>query len=32
VRRVKAVVSGRKRPGRCAPEKLRSVRKNKLGS
>jgi len=32
VRRVRAVVSGRKRPGRCAPEKLHSVRKLKLGS
>jgi DNA-binding transcriptional MerR regulator len=32
VRQVKAVVSGRKRPGRCAPEKVRSVRKLKLGS
>ena len=32
VRRVKAVVSGRKRPGRCAPEKIHSVRKLKLGS
>jgi DNA-binding transcriptional MerR regulator len=32
VREVKAVVSGRKRPGRCAPEKVRSVRKTKLGS
>ena len=30
VRQVKAVVSGRKRPGRCAPEKVR--RKAKLGS
>lgn len=30
VRQVKAVVSGRKRPGRCAPEKVR--RKQKLGS
>ncbi len=32
VRQVKAVVSGRKRPGRCAPEKIRSVRRLKLGS
>src|SRR5262252_7652586 len=32
VRAVKAVVSGRKRPGRCAPEKFRSVRRSKLGS
>ena len=32
VRRVRAVVNGRKRPGRCAPEKLHSVRKLKLGS
>ena len=32
VRRVRAVVSGRKRPGRCAPERLHSVRKLKLGS
>lgn len=32
VREVKAVVSGRKRPGRCAPEKVRSIRKAKLGS
>lgn len=31
VRRVKAVISGRKRPGRCAPEKARSVRK-RVGS
>lgn len=31
VREVKAVVSGRKRPGRCAPEKVRSIRKAKLG-
>jgi len=30
VREVKAIVSGRKRPGRCAPEKVR--RKLKLGS
>src|SRR5215470_1865196 len=30
VRQVRAVVSGRKRPGRCAPEKVR--RKLKLGS
>ena len=32
VRQVKAVVSGRKRPGRCAPEKGRSARKLKLSS
>jgi DNA-binding transcriptional MerR regulator len=32
VREVKAVVSGRKRPGRCAPEKVRSMRRLKLGS
>lgn len=32
VRRVRAVVSGRKHPSRCAPEKLHSVRKLKLGS
>jgi DNA-binding transcriptional MerR regulator len=32
VRQVKAIVSGRKRPGRCAPEKVRSIRKLKLGS
>jgi DNA-binding transcriptional MerR regulator len=32
VRQVKAVVNGRKRPGRCAPEKGRSVRKLRLGS
>jgi DNA-binding transcriptional MerR regulator len=32
VRLVKAIVSGRKRPGRCAPEKFRSIRKAKLGS
>jgi len=32
VRQVRDLVSGRKRPGRCAPEKLRSVRKLKLGS
>jgi len=32
VRQVKAVVKGRKRPGRCAPEKSRSVRKLRLGS
>jgi DNA-binding transcriptional MerR regulator len=32
VRQVKAVVGGRKRPGRCAPEKFRSMRKAKLGS
>jgi DNA-binding transcriptional MerR regulator len=30
VREVKAIVSGRKRPGRCAPEKVR--RRSKLGS
>jgi DNA-binding transcriptional MerR regulator len=32
VRQVKAVVSGRKRPSRCAPEKVRSVRKTRMGS
>ena len=32
VRQVRAIVSGRKRPGRCAPEKSRSIRKAKLGS
>ena len=32
VRRVRAVVSGRKRPGRCVPEKMRSVRKLKVSS
>jgi DNA-binding transcriptional MerR regulator len=32
VREVKAIVTGRKRPGRCAPEKVRSIRKAKLGS
>jgi DNA-binding transcriptional MerR regulator len=32
VRRVKAVVSGRKRPGRSTSEKVRSVRKTRLGS
>jgi DNA-binding transcriptional MerR regulator len=32
VRQVKAMVSGRKHPGRCAPEKSRSIRKAKLGS
>ena len=32
VRQVRDLVSGRKRPGRCAPEKSRSVRKLKLGS
>ena len=31
VRQVKAVISGRKRPGRCAPQKVRSVRKS-MGS
>ena len=31
VREVKAIVSGRKRPGRCAPERTRSIRKAKLG-
>ena len=31
VRQVKAVISGRKRPGRCVPEKARSVRKS-MGS
>ena len=32
VRQVKAVVNGRKRPGRCTPGKSRSVRKLRLGS
>jgi DNA-binding transcriptional MerR regulator len=32
VRQVRAVVSGRKKPGRCAPERLRSVRRARLGS
>ena len=32
VRRVKAVVSGRKRPARCVPEKIRPRRKLRLGS
>jgi DNA-binding transcriptional MerR regulator len=32
VRQVKAIISGRKRPGRCAPQKSRSIRKAKLGS
>src|SRR3954462_7228792 len=32
VRQVKSVVSGRKRPGRCAPDKVRSIRKSRLGS
>ena len=32
VRRVKAIVSGRKRPGRCGPDEARSIRKAKLGS
>src|SRR5438128_4950716 len=32
VRQVKAVVNGRKRPGRCSPEKSHSVRKLRLGS
>ncbi len=32
VRQVRDLVSGRKRPGRCAPEKSRSVRKLKFGS
>jgi DNA-binding transcriptional MerR regulator len=32
VRQVKAVVSGRKRPGRSAPEKFRSTRRARLGS
>jgi DNA-binding transcriptional MerR regulator len=32
VRQVKAVVSGRKRPGRCAAEKVRLIRKSRLGS
>jgi len=30
VRQVRAIINGRKRPGRCAPEKVR--RKSKLGS
>ena len=32
VRQVKAVIRGGKRPGRCAPERVRSVRKARLGS
>jgi DNA-binding transcriptional MerR regulator len=32
VREVRAVISGRKPPGGCAPERVRSVRKLKLGS
>jgi DNA-binding transcriptional MerR regulator len=32
VRQVRDLVSGRKRPGRSAPERIRSVRKLKLGS
>jgi DNA-binding transcriptional MerR regulator len=32
VRLVKAIVTGRKSPGRCAPEKIRSAGKLKLGS
>lgn len=32
VRRVKAIVAGRKRPGRCGPAEIRSIRKAKLGS
>jgi DNA-binding transcriptional MerR regulator len=32
VRQVKAVISGRKRPGRCAPEKVHSARRAKLSS
>jgi len=32
VREVTAVVSGRKRPSRCAPERVRSMRKARLGS
>ncbi|HEY4054570.1 MAG TPA: MerR family transcriptional regulator [Terriglobales bacterium] len=32
VREVKAVVSGRKRPARCAPEKVRSIRRSRFGS
>ncbi|MBV9183416.1 MAG: MerR family transcriptional regulator [Acidobacteria bacterium] len=32
VRRVKAVVSGRKRPGRCVPERIRSARKLQVNS
>jgi DNA-binding transcriptional MerR regulator len=31
VRQVKDIVSGRKRPGRCAPERSRAARKLKLG-
>ena len=31
VRQVRAVISGRKRPGRCAPERVRSVRKRRVG-
>ncbi len=32
VRQVKAVVGGRKRPGRSAPEKVRSIRRARVGS
>src|SRR6266700_6419735 len=32
VRQVKAIISGRKQPGRCAPEKVRSIRKARVGS
>ena len=32
VREVKAIVRGRKRPGRCGPKEARSIRKAKLGS
>ncbi len=32
VRQVRAVVSGRKRPGRSAPEKVRSIRRDRVGS
>lgn len=32
VRQVKAIINGRKPPGRCAPGKVRSVRKTKVGS
>ena len=32
VRQVKAVVNGRKRPGRYAPEKVRGIRKSRLSS
>lgn len=32
VRQVKAIINGRKPPGRCAPGKVRSVRKTRVGS